>query len=272
MNPKHLSVALLAICLLRHSASGEEAGSVVQDSGFVSQSPQASTRGESEIIAAAKHASESSTGLQFDENYKTLLSGESSGNLEILNDSSEVVDDEREKSASKFDEFSLPENNKTVATKSGVELVENVYKVPKAKTKKVNKSKMGAFLGQERKTAVNDFNHESFSRLIANESSTTTKSFFHAFTNLFDHYAWSTDPLTGISKACFEDITDYLAALKEAKDWALKVSDASGRYRGLYFFENGKKIFNNNIYDWQMSVGWEMAFLLHNGNGIVSMR
>lgn len=240
-------LVLLIICLLRQSVSVGETGSVVQDprSANVNKSLQASTRGESEIIATAKHASESSTGLQFDENYKTLLSGESSASLEILNDSAEVDDDGQERvswkheKASKLD--SLPV--KDVPRKSGDEKPENVYKVPKSKTKKVSKSNMGAFRGPERKSVINDFNEETFSH--ANESLSSSKNFFQAFTYLFDHYTWSTELFPTISKSCLEDMSFYLAALKESKDWALKISDASGRYRGLYFFENGKRSLNN---------------------------
>lgn len=61
---------------------------------------------------------------------------------------------------------------------------------------------------------------------------------FHLFTDMFDHFEWKKESLTLLSKFCLEDINKYLEALRRSEEWALKASDASGRYRGLFFFEN----------------------------------
>jgi hypothetical protein len=41
-----------------------------------------------------------------------------------------------------------------------------------------------------------------------------------------------------MSSSCAEDMKTYMIALRRSEEWALKINDASGRYRGLYFFAN----------------------------------
>lgn len=67
------------------------------------------------------------------------------------------------------------------------------------------------------------------------------KSFFEEFTHVFDHFNWSSDMInrTHIKENCRVELNEYLHALKSGSEpWAFKVSDASGRYRGTYLFDN----------------------------------
>lgn len=81
-------------------------------------------------------------------------------------------------------------------------------------------------------SAVNDIS-------IAKSSTTSFEHNFHALTRLFDHSIWNSNSFEkNMTRGCAKDISLYLKDLKDHANWALKVSDASGRYRGLFFFEN----------------------------------
>ncbi|CRK99548.1 CLUMA_CG012865, isoform A [Clunio marinus] len=75
---------------------------------------------------------------------------------------------------------------------------------------------------------------------------------FHAFTQLFDHFMWNIGSFkTLLNGKCFNDVQIYLNELKMSTAWGLRISDASGRYRGQFFFLNdfwlGSKQFCYNI-------------------------
>lgn len=69
-------------------------------------------------------------------------------------------------------------------------------------------------------------------------------SFYEEFTRIFDHFKWDPDLMihpVPLNENCKAELSKYLTALKsgsESCSWAVKVSDASGRYRGAYLFEN----------------------------------
>lgn len=195
----------------------------------------------------------------FNENYKLL--SQSSADLEILNDSAEVIDDALnddaidglagipiKKEGSRFDEFVLPDEfTKTHETSSKVphsdeKYFVNVFKVPKSKTKKtLPQTQSTRSLGHSsirNEPSVNDFNGEKLFALPDGNFS-RYQNYFHAFTNLYDHNFWDANAFVGsISKDCLSDVKIYLNDLRESKDWAIKVADASGRYRGQFYFEN----------------------------------
>lgn len=67
------------------------------------------------------------------------------------------------------------------------------------------------------------------------------KSFFEEFTQIYNHFNWNPDMINSAqtNENCKAELDRYLIALKSGnKPWAFKVSDASGRYRGTYLFEN----------------------------------
>lgn len=234
-----LHVFLSAITLLQQSCNAQ-IGSVMQDGSSAiknksrNENLNADTQGESKTITA-RNAFQ--TGLQFDENYKTLLNGESSAKLDLLNDSAEVDDvlNDEIMLKQRFDEFSLPEiDHKLKNPPKTMDNIENVYKVPKSKSKKTEsiRSNIAPF---KTNPVINDINSD---KLIRQENRFSNESFFHAFTDLYDHFAWVDKSLSSASSRCFADITLYLDGLRTSKPWAVKASDASGRYRGMYFFEN----------------------------------
>lgn len=181
--------------------------------------------------------------LKFDENYKKLLS-ESSSDLDIKNDSAEVIDEDKgftldsKKNGLKFDDFvskkeleeSLGDDEKSLDT-----AFINVFKVPKTKTKKTFSAKHSSIKNEP---VINDFNSELLFALNE-ENFTSYETYFHAFTHLYDHNKWNVNMFSiNIGKMCLRDMKTYLNDLRLSKNWAVKVSDASGRYRGQFFFEN----------------------------------
>ncbi|XP_053691457.1 uncharacterized protein LOC128739974 [Sabethes cyaneus] len=82
--------------------------------------------------------------------------------------------------------------------------------------------------------------------------SSNSESLFHLFTELYDHYLWNiTAYKYKLSYDCAVDMDIYLQQLRRQENWALKVSDSSGRYAGLSFFGNdfwlGSKSFCEEI-------------------------
>lgn len=224
-------IQALVVCCLFHSSSSDsvengQAGTVVQQTQRNDSSSAVlnASQGESEIMVAASNASHAKTGLPFDENYETLLNGKASSDIDLLNDSAEVDD-----AIEEFKEFALPkEMTRTPAKKHQSFPFKNVYKVPKKVTKSVPRA---ASLRSGH--TVNDFNPEAFSL-----KENSNQSYFHVFSNLYDHFMWSTSSLMSLSEPCLSDMSLYLNELKHSTDWAIRASDASGRYRGLFFFDN----------------------------------
>jgi Nose resistant-to-fluoxetine protein, N-terminal domain len=183
---------------------------------------------------------------RFSENYKNLLSA-SAHDIDILNDSSEMIDDDKfnrdlkNDSGLRFDDFVSPnELAKSLGEPTGSGGIENtfvnVFKVPKSKTKKTLSTRQSSIKNEP---FINDFNGEPlYSATIGNLSFYDT--YFHAFTQLFDHNKWNAKALSlgDVGKSCLRDVQIYLDALTVSRDWAVKVSDACGRYRGQYFFDN----------------------------------
>ncbi|XP_055548848.1 O-acyltransferase like protein isoform X2 [Wyeomyia smithii] len=78
------------------------------------------------------------------------------------------------------------------------------------------------------------------------------ESMFHLFTELYDHHLWNTTTYRHkLSYDCAVDMDIYLEQLRQQRNWALQVSDSSGRYAGLSFFGNdfwlGSKSFCEEI-------------------------
>lgn len=203
------------------------------------------------LSVARSGSAQNSSELEFSENYKQMLS-ESSSILDLLNDSAEVVDeDESKTNGLKFDDFvSKKELENSLGFGSKVnDSFMNVYKVPKSKNKKTISTVKHSSIKND--AIVNDFNSESlFAFNDGNLSSYDT--YFHAFQHLFDHSRWNANSFRlDISKTCFKDVQIYLNALTLSVEWSLKMSDASGRYRGLFFFDNaywlGSKEFCEDI-------------------------
>ncbi|KAL7036067.1 hypothetical protein ACKWTF_008679 [Chironomus riparius] len=213
------------------------------------------------------------SGLKFSNNYKRLLS-ESSSDLDIKNDSSEVVDEDDsltfdgKKNGLKFDDFvsqkelqKSPNDDKKSIDTSFI----NVFKVPKSKMKKTLSTKHSSMKNEP---VINDFNSELLFT-VNDENLTNYDTYFHAFTHLYDHNKWDVNTFSiGISKSCLRDMKIYLNDLRLSKDWAVKVCDASGRYRGAFFFENsfwvGSKEFCYETNDEYLSEGIpELQFFVY---------
>lgn len=197
----------------------------------------------SESAQQIKNLSESGTGLQFSDNYKQMLT-ESSSELDLLNDSAEVIDDDASSSVTdknsglKFDDF-VPEKELKKSIGYGPlpnDSFVNVYKVPKSKSKKTISTIKHSSIKNE--PIINDFNSELL--FAVNDGNLTTyDTYFHAFTHLFDHNKWNANTFSlDVNKPCLKDVQIYLNALHMSLPWAVKVSDASGRYRGQFYFEN----------------------------------
>lgn len=184
----------------------------------------------------AQNSSESDAGLKFSENYKQMLT-ESSSELDLLNDSAEVVDEDESKTGGlKFDDFvSQKELKSSIGFGPKInDTFKNVFKVAKNK-KTISTIKHSSIKND---AVINDFNSESlFSFSDGNMSDYDT--YFHAFQHLFDHSRWNPNAFRlDIGKTCLKDVQTYLNALSTSQDWAIKVSDASGRYRGMFYFDN----------------------------------
>lgn len=181
-------------------------------SSKVKQQPQLS--GESEKSNA-----------NFDSKYKLLLSGDFPSALDLMNDSAEIDGpiEERDTLLSDDDDFfklKFPEKDTKL---SGLKFDrksenQNIYKVPKTRT------------------GGKKFIPSSFANSTVNER----PNYFKYFTHLYDHFTWNVDALnsSSLSKNCREDVQLYLNELDNEADWAVRSSDASGRFRGSFFFDN----------------------------------
>ena len=62
---------------------------------------------------------------------------------------------------------------------------------------------------------------------------------FEIFTNLYNHNLWTVNnDKSNVSFECSSVLENYLLSLKNSTIWAVKASDASGRYRGNYLMKN----------------------------------
>lgn len=239
---KHIAILLLSTCLPQLSAA-ESAEAVVQRDHNTTSSVlfnrslnrknQLDAQSESET-AGTKLESQSNTSLKFDEEYKALLSGESPATLDLLNDSAEVddaINDESDDTPDPFDELVLPSMGTPTSKPRQDDSNKNVYKVPKSGSKKYMKPMEGASMKR---------NGPTFDYLLANANGNSTQyeNHFHAFISMFDHYHWNVSSLASLSAACARDVSSYLTDLMSYRGWAIKASDASGRYRGQFFFDN----------------------------------
>lgn len=157
------------------------------------------------------------------EKYAKMLSGESVDDLEILNDSAEVDD-----SLGKWEsnDFLLKGNSTESSLKSVKTEMNNVFKVRKPKSEKRASFKKAA----------------------------TGDKVFQELTHLFDHFYWRDfNSSSENALKCEDDMREYLMALRNGKKWAVQATDASGRYRGLFYFDNdywlGSKQFCYEIKD-----------------------
>ena len=57
-------------------------------------------------------------------------------------------------------------------------------------------------------------------------------SSYKSLINLFDHYTWKVGSFASVSVECKNDMQVYLKSLQKGDDWAMKISDTSGKYRG----------------------------------------
>lgn len=165
----------------------------------------------------------SSESENFDNKYKLLLSGDFPSELDIMNDSSEIdrPSDEHDILSSDEDDFfklKFPEKDMKTGLKFDRKSEnQNIYKVPKSRA------------------GVKKFISSSL-----RNSSSEKQSNFQQFTHLYDHFTWNFENLNSseMSGMCREDIQLFLNSLRNSDEWAVKASDASGRFRGLFYFDN----------------------------------
>lgn len=233
MYSKNLTKALLTVICLNYSfaTSEEETGIVASQQHQsnrssvllnepLSSKKQVETKSES-AIAVATHALKLNSSFLFGKNYKAMLGKKTPANLDIENDSAENFDssEDEESAKNEFDGLSLTHSQSNSSESSlfpAKNTNKNVYKVPRHGAKKTVKS-------------------PASSRLTSDEQ------YFQVFTSLWDHYAWKIPALEASlsrQQQCFKDVTEYLNQLMLSSDWATKMTDASGRYRGQFFFDN----------------------------------
>lgn len=122
-----------------------------------------------------------------------------------------------------FDSFVFPESS-TEPNPSKMEAdinLDHIYRVP-VKPKKLKK-------------------HENLNNTALAPLKYTYKHFsnFHLFINLYDHHLWDSEKIKwNVTEQCGKDMKNYLMKLRNGKPIALKASDSSGRYGGIYFFGN----------------------------------
>lgn len=234
---------LFAFCLLTLSSATEQTGSVRRDNS--SAVAKKSFNGKSQVDAKGESglSPKPNATFQFNKKYSELLSGEAASNLEVLNDSAEIEDDDMSGKfgGSRFDEFILPEHVATTmhSVKKPDDKFGNVYKVPKSKNKKtISTHSFSSRASPKSGFVTNDFNPERLSSSIPSGNASGHENYFHIFTSMFDHFLWNVEAFSSVSKSCLEDVNFYLNELRASKNWAVKASDASGRYRGSFFFDN----------------------------------
>lgn len=131
----------------------------------------------------------------------------------ITNDNNSDLNDD-------FDSFVFPESS-TEATVGKVEKeidLDHIYRVP-IKPKKHKKH-------DANHTTPVKYDYKHFSN-------------FHLFINLYDHHLWDREKIrANVTEKCGKDMKSYLSKLRHGYPIALKASDSSGRYGGIYFFGN----------------------------------
>lgn len=199
---------------------------------------QVETKSES-ATAVATHALRLNDSFLFSENLKSITR-KTPASLEIENDSAENFDstEDEDERKSEFDDLVLTQtkSNSSDSSHLSKNANKNVYKVPRH-GKKTMKSPQHM-----------SYNMPQSSRFMSDEQ------YFQVFASLFDHYKWNIPDLKASlsrSQQCFKDIENYLNQLRLSREWAIKIADASGRYRGMFFFENdywlGSQQFCNEI-------------------------
>lgn len=135
----------------------------------------------------------------------------------INNDSSDLNDD--------FDSFVFPESS-TEPNPSKMETeidLDHIYRVP-IKPKKYKKHENQN--GTSYSSVPSKYVYKHFSN-------------FHLFINLYDHHLWDSEKIrANVTEQCGKDMKNYLSKLRNGMPVALKASDSSGRYGGMYFFGN----------------------------------
>lgn len=247
---KYLCSILTVICLVYGASTtkeiNEQSGSASHKLLFnssaisepLNEKTQVEAQSESEITVTSRHALKSNTSLRLDKNYATL-ENDSSDDLDLLNDSAEVDDTIATGSSTGFeisgndDEIVLPKRwmeAPTVEPKQAGSK-KNIFKVPKSRNKKT--------LPQSNMNSIALMNYDDLSKNVNDESSHSSyKNYFHALASIYDHFLWNTSSFNTVTRSCIKDVNLYITDLKAAKSWALKASDASGRYRGLFFSDN----------------------------------
>lgn len=187
---------------------------------------------ESETATTTRRPLESK--LQLNEHVKSLLYGDSTVDLDLINDSAEVDESFGTSDSILEDELKLPKKTEQSSFQMPIDSTKNVFKVPRPKTKKFRQHLVSGPISGD--LTSNNF----MSDFLTDALNTSVKhdNYFHAFMNMYDHFLWNNSSMSGLSKTCFQDISFYINELKASKDWALKASDASGRYRGQFFFDN----------------------------------
>lgn len=233
-----LVIILLTSCAYHLSSAKEQAGNIspqtISNSSFVKSfynKTHADTQSESETNVTSTHPS---VRLQTDDNSETL-SNNSTVDIDALNDSSEVYDNSdtsQTLGSPGLDDLVLPkvfeESSSPLSHLGQLKATKNVFKVPKTKNKKTLRQPLKSLHGDP---TIKDSSAE-YSNITRNQN------YFHSFTSLYDHFLWDTSSFAKVNNVCVEDINIYLKALKGHASWALKASDASGKYRGLFLFDN----------------------------------
>ncbi|XP_063709140.1 uncharacterized protein LOC134837684 [Culicoides brevitarsis] len=145
----------------------------------------------------------------------------------INNDNSDLNDD--------FDSFVFPESSTDAvsSTKNDTSDLkpDHIFRVPKVK--KYKKA-------------------ENVTNMPIMKSSYLHFHNFHLFINMYDHHLWDAEKIkANVSDQCGKDMKNYLGKVRNGVPVALKASDSSGRYGGIYFFGNdfwmGSKTFCDEV-------------------------
>lgn len=127
----------------------------------------------------------------------------------INNDNSDLNDD--------FDSFVFPESSTNPPIIDTDVNKDHIYRVP-IKPKKYKK--------HDNSNSTLKFSGKHFSN-------------FHLFSNLYDHHLWDSEKIReNTTDQCGKDMKNYLSKLRKGLPIALKASDSSGQYGGIYFFGN----------------------------------
>lgn len=170
--------------------------------------------------------------LQLNEHITSLLYGDPTSDLDLINDSAEV-DETFDTSGSGLDgELKLPKKTEQSSfVLTSIDSTKNVFKVPRTKPKKFRQSSVPGPLST-------DFTINNFMQDLLTAGSPKHDNYFRAFMSMYDHFLWNKSSMSNLTATCFQDLNSYMNDLQASRTWALKVSDASGRYRGQFFFDN----------------------------------